>query len=247
MTWSTRLRLFFGILVIVVLVGALTIALSHRKGEATADSASVSAIDYSVGSDYGGTVVDQHVEAGDLVREGDPIATIQSNDLSRDLAEGIPVSSSDVFDINDDGTILVKSSVTGIVREVDAQAGAFATAGGAVATIADLDSLSVTAEFRLSPTDFARIYSGADALVTLPDDAELEGVVESVEATTVDGDAIAIVEVDIDESEYGNHDGLLAPGTPVAATMSLRNEDALADFVSAVRGVITDVRSALAL
>jgi multidrug resistance efflux pump len=247
MTWSTRFRLFFGMLLVVVVVGALTIALSQRKGEVGASSASIDAVSYPVGTDYAGAVVEQFVERGDSVRAGDPIATIQSNDLMRDLSDDIAVSSNEVFTVNADGTLTVTSAVDGIVLSVDVLKGAYASAGSAVATIASIDSLFVSAEFRLSPTDYARVVEGAAVVVTLADGAVLEGVVGPVEATTLEGEAIATVDVLIEQSQFSEQEEFVSPGTPVTAVMTLRNDDVLADFTGMVRTLISDVRVALAL
>lgn len=247
MTWTNRFRLFFGFLMVVVVVGALTVALSHRKGEVEASSAAIDAQSYAVGTDYSGAVIEQHVAAGDPVNEGDPIATIQSNDLVRDLNDDIVVTSSEVFEVNFDSTLTVKSAVTGVVTSVEVLKGAYAPAGGAVATIAAIDTLFVSAEFRLSPADFARIEKGAPVEVTLPDGSQMTGEVGPVEATTEGGVAIATVDVLIDEEQFDAQGEFISPGTPVTAVMDLRNEDVLANFTSMVRTLIADVREALAL
>lgn len=247
MTWTNRFRLFFGFLMVVIVVGALTVALSHRKGEVEASSAAIDAQSYAVGTDYSGAVLEQYVATGDLVREGDRIATIQSNDLVRDLNDDIVVTSSEVFEVNLDGTLTVNSAVTGVVTSVDVLKGAYAPAGSAVATIAAVDTLFVSAEFRLSPADFARIDEGADVEVTLPNGSQMTGVVGPVEAATEGGVAIATVDVLIDEEQFDAQGAFVSPGTPVTAVMDLRNEDALANFTSMVRTLIADVREALAL
>jgi multidrug resistance efflux pump len=247
MTWKSRFRLFFGTIMVVALVAALTVALSHRKGEVEASSAAVDARTYPVGTDYPGAVLEQFVEAGDSVTAGDPVATIQSNDLVRDLNDDIVVATSDVFQINPDNTLTVKSAVSGVVLSVDVRQGAYAPAGGSVATVASLDSLFVNAEFVLDPADFARIEQGAAVRVTLPNGGDLEGTVGQVEPTTVAGEAITVVEVIIDDERFTNQDEFIRPGTPVTAVMELRNDDVLANFTTGVRSLIADVRAALAL
>lgn len=247
MTWSTRFRLFFGTLLVIALVGVLTIALSQRKGESTASSASIDAVTYEVGTDYAGAVVEQFVVRGDIVNAGDPIATIQSNDLVRDLNDDIIVRSSEVFRVNTDGTLTVTSAVTGIVLSVDVPQGSYAAAGAAVATIAAVDTLFVSAEFELSTADFARIVEGAPVAITMPDGARLAGTVGPVETTTVEGSALATVAVVIDAEQFADQGGFILPGTPVTATMALRNDDMLANVTGLVRTVIADVRIALAL
>ncbi len=247
MTWSTRFRLFFGTLLVIALVGLLTIALSQRKGEATANSAAIDAVTYEVGTDYAGAVIEQFVVRGDLVNAGDPIATIQSNDLVRDLADDIVVRSSEVFTVNPDGTLTVTSAVSGVVLSVDVPQGGYAPAGGAVATIAAVDTLFVSAEFELSTADFARIVEGAPVEIVMPDGAVLAGSVGPVETTTVEGSALATVAVIISADEFVDQGGFILPGTPVTATMALRNDDMLASVTGLVRTVISDVRIALAL
>jgi multidrug resistance efflux pump len=247
MTWSTRFRLFFGSLLVIALVGALTIALSQRKGEATASSASIDAVTYAVGTDYAGAVIEQFVVRGDLVNVGDPVATIQSNDLVRDLNDDIIVRSSEVFRVNADGTLTVTSTVTGVVLSVDVPQGAYAAAGASVATIAAVDTLFVSADFELSPTDFARIVEGAPVEVTLPDGSQLAGTVGPVETSTVEGAALATVGVAIDAGEFDEQGGFILPGTPVTATMDLRNDDMLAALTGMVQTFVADVRTALAI
>ncbi len=247
MTWKNRLRLLLGLIGVVALVATLTIGLSHRKGEATTTTATVDAVMYDVGTDYAGAVIEQYVTRGDLVRAGDPVAMIQSNDLARDLADDIIVNSSDVFEVNGDSTLTIKSAVTGVVQEVGVQQGGYAPAGSAVATIAAIETVFVSAEFRLSPEDFARIEQDAPVEITLPNGETIAGIVETVDAATAEGDAIATVGVAISEEEFGQHDGLVTPGTPVSATMKLRNDDVLARLIGGVRTTIGDVREALAL
>lgn len=245
MTWATRFRMFFGVIAVFLLVLALTVALSHRKGETDASSASMDAVSYPVGTDYAGTVIEQFVQQGDAVAAGDPIARIQSTQLMQDLADDIAVPDSEVFVVNDDGTLTVLSSVQGIVDEIGVQQGGYAGGGSTIATISAIESLFVSAEFVLDPADFERIEQGAEVEVRLPNDDVLPGAVESIEVETRDDKALATVTVDIDETRFGQHGGLMTPGTPVEATMQLRNDDLLATMVGEMRTVISDVREAL--
>lgn len=245
MTWINRLKMLVGVFAVFLLVLALTVALSHRKGETDAGSASMDAIEYPVGTDYSGTVIEQFVVQGDAVAAGDPIARIQSTQLLQDLDDDISVPDSEVFQVNDDGTYTVLSSVNGLVQEVSVQQGGYAAGGTTLATIAALDSLFVSAEFILDPKDFERIEQGARVDVTLPNDQQLAGTVESIEVATVDDKAVATATVDIDESLFAEQGGLMTPGTPVEATMQLRNDDLLATSVAELRTLISDVREAL--
>ena len=105
----------------------------------------------------------------------------------------------------------------------------------------------MSAEFRLPPADFARIVQGAPVTVTLPDGVVLAGTVGPVETTTENGEARATVAVVIDAAEFADQGGFILPGTPVTATMALRNDDVLARLTGLVRTLMSDVRVALAL
>jgi len=236
MTWRNRFRMFFGLVVVVALVAALTLVLSQRKGETMSESASVVAEAYPVGTDYPGAVVEQFVDEGDQVAVGDPIATVQSNALMQDLADGVSVATSDVYDVSSDGTLTVKSSVNGVVDSIDVRQGGYAAAGSTIATVWSTDTLFVEAEYLLDPTDYGRIQKGALVSISLPDTQRVEGTVTSVDVTTNDGTAVTTVRADSESLVYGGSDGLMAPGTPVVATLQLRNDDALAR-------VITDIKN----
>ena len=236
MTWRNRFRMFFGLLFVVALVAALTLVLSQRKGETTSESASVVADAYPVGTDYPGAIVEQFVEEGDQVVIGDPIATVQSTALAQDLADSVAPASSDVYDVSADGTLTIKSSVNGVIDSIDVRQGAYAAAGSTIATVWSTDQLYVEAEYLLDPTDYGRIEKGALVSIDLPDTQRVDGKVTSVDVATHDGVAVTTVRVDAQTLVYGDEDGLMAPGTPVVATLQLRNDDALARLIADVKG-----------
>ncbi len=241
MTWKNRFKMLFGVVLIVALVGVLTIMFSIRKGETTSLSASVQAVNYPVGTDYAGTVVAQSAIVGDQVAVGDPIVTVQSNALLQDLENGATIPDSDVYTIHSDGTITVKSTVNGVIEKMNVQQGAFAASGSTIATIAATDKLYVEAKFTLDPKDFGRVQKGAQVQLKLPNDDVVAGTVAQVDVTTVDGQAVSIVKVQSDKLIFGGHGGLVAPGTPVVATMKLRNDDLLARLVDSTTSAIGDV------
>jgi multidrug resistance efflux pump len=244
MTWANRARLFFGLIVIVAIVGALTIVFSQRKGETLSSSATIEALSYPVGTDYAGSVVEQFVEAGDAVAVGDPIATVQSNALMKELDDGSTVASSEVYDVHDDGTLTVKSTVDGIVDEVLILQGGYASAGSTIAHISASTPLYVSAEYVLDPKDFARVYEGAKVSLELPNSEVITGKVDSFEVTTVDGHAQAVVKVTSKQLVFGESGGLIAPGTPVEAEMKLRNDDPLARGVASLQDFVADLLEA---
>lgn len=236
MTWRNRFRMFFGVIFVVVLVAALTLVMSQRKGETISESASIQAQAYPVGTDYPGAVVEQFVQEGDQVVVGDPIAKVQSNVLMQDLDNGVDVATSDVYDVSSDGTLTLKSSVNGVIDSIEVRQGGYAAAGSTVATVWSTDKLYVEAEYVLDPTDYGRVEKGALVSILLPDTERVDGKVTSIDVTTNDGVAQTTVRVDSKALVYGKQDGLIAPGTPVVATLQLRNDDALARAIADVKG-----------
>jgi multidrug resistance efflux pump len=241
MTWSNRFKMFFGLILVVAIVGALTIVFSQRKGETLSSSATITAMSYPVGTDYPGTVIEQSVAPGDEVVVGSPIATIQSNTLLDALDEGQTIASSEVYDVHEDGTLTVKSTVNGIVESILVQQGGYASAGSAIAQISETEALYVTAEFLLDPKDFARVEQGAVVKLELPNSETVLGNVDSFEVTTVDGQAETIVKITSEQLGFGSGGGLVAPGTPIVAEMKLRNDDVLARGIDTVRDFARDL------
>lgn len=245
MTWANRFKMFFGLILVVAIVAALTIVFSQRKGETMSMTAAVESIEYPVGTDYPGSVISQSVKVGDEVAVGDPIATIQSNTLLEQLANGATIASTGTYDVFDDGTLTIKSTINGIVDEMLVQQGGYAAAGSTIARLSATDTLHVTAEYSLDPKDFARVEEGALVTLELPNSDRISGTVESFEVETIDGQARAVVRVVSDELSFGGHGGLIAPGTPVTAEMKLRNDDVLARMVGSVRDFASDLKDAI--
>ncbi len=81
MSWANRLRLTFGILLVLVLVAALTVLFNRRDGLAVSTSAAIEVETYELGTDFAGTVTEQFVEEGDIVAVGDPVLTLNSTEL----------------------------------------------------------------------------------------------------------------------------------------------------------------------
>jgi len=245
MTWANRFKMFFGLVLVVVIVGALTIVFSQRKGETTSMTASIEAIEYPVGTDYSGSVISQAVKVGDEVAVGDPIATIQSNTLLEQLGNGATIASTGTYDVFPDGTLTIKSTVNGIVDEILVPQGGYAAGGSTVARLSATDALHVSAEYALDPKDFARVEKGAMVTIELPNSEKITGTVDMFEVETVDGQARAIITVLSDELTFGSHGGLVAPGTPITAEMKLRNDDVLARMVASVRDFASDLKDAI--
>jgi len=239
MTWKNRAKLITGFLVVLVIVAASTVIFNQRQLRSVSQSATIKADSYPVGTDYGGLVVRQYVNEGDEVSLGDIMFEVQSLQLERDLAIGAVTDSGD--SIAADGTVSVYASVDGKVAGVDVEQGGFAQAGSVLARIDQAESMFVEADFLLSPSDFGRIESDALVELRLPDQRTLSGTVESLGVETVGGEAETTARVISDSLITGDDNGLVQPGTPIEATLYLRDDGPLAGVSDALQNFLRKI------
>jgi len=228
MTWGNRFRLLGGLMLVLAIVGGATLVLNQRENQVASGSASLDAISYSVGSDYAGSVVAESVKAGDQVKKGDPLMTIQSATLLRDLSSPKTSPVSTAYTTSTDGTLTLTATQPGIVSSVRAQVGGLVGAGQPLATIDRTGPLFVLAKFRVDSYDFARIQKNARVEIVLPNHKRIMGAVSDVKVQTVGGAADAAIKVTSTDLVAGSNDGLVEPGTPVTAILHLRDNGPLA-------------------
>jgi len=228
MTWTARIKLALGLVVVLAVVAGATLVFTQRQAQVTSTSATIQAQEYGVGTDYSGTVTGQSVDVGDTVRAGDPLFEVQSLSLLQDIGRGLVTYDTDSYSVAADGTMTFRSTVDGTVASVTAKEGSFVQAGADLAVIDKVDSLTVQADFLLTPRDYERIEDGAEVDLLLPDQKTLRGVVETVAVVTKDGNAETSIRVASDGLVQGDRNGLVTPGTPVEATLHLRDDGILA-------------------
>lgn len=235
MTLLNRLKLALGLALVIVLVGALATTLNTRLGTVRGISASLVAEHYPVGTDYSGLLTKEYVAVGDVVETGDPMFEIQSNGLGRDVANGLLAPKDSPFDIKDGHTMVLTAPRSGTVHEVRYQEGAFVPGNTVLSTVVDSGSLYVDAQFRLTPADYAQIRTDSVLTVTLPDDSTVNAEVVDISVETVDAAAVTQV-----RARPSGLDGrLFAVGTPVMATMRLRDDGLLTAVTNLVTGLLT--------
>jgi multidrug resistance efflux pump len=212
-------------------VGSATYVFTLRQGQAVSVSAHVEAQTYDVGADYAGVVIRRFVEPGDAVAAGDPLFVIASLQVARDVSTGaLTVSNNDV---TEDGELTVRASISGTVKTLDVNEGAYVAAGVPVATIERDQSLSATAVFVLAPRDFSRIEDNATVDLILPNGRVAQGTVSSLSVQTIDGDAHVTVKISTDELIAGADNGLVQDGTPLEARLHLRQDGVFAGMQDA--------------
>ncbi|WP_062209587.1 HlyD family efflux transporter periplasmic adaptor subunit [Demequina oxidasica] len=239
MTWATRFKLAFGTLAVLVVVAAATYVYTERESTAVSQTATISAQQLPVGTDYGGKVVRQFVEEGDAVVEGDVLFTIESlqrkRDLEADAKSAIDEDDEDAKDFEASPLWSVTASADGTVAVLHVGPGGYVPSGGIVAEVVQDGSLEVTAELVLNPRDLDRLEGGASVELRLPDRSIVPGTVGDVQVATEGGNARAYVTVDSGEIAGSEPTGLTAPGTPVQVTVDLRDDGPLAGMRDSAR------------
>ncbi|GEB95660.1 hypothetical protein [Microbacterium lacticum] len=130
MSWASRLKLFLGVIVVLGVVAGCTLVFTQRQSAAQSATATIEAETLTVGAVYAGTVVDQLVQPGDTVAAGDPLLTVHSVQLSRDLEDDV-ITPAELDGVDTTaGTYQVVATVDGTVASIDTPVGDFVTAGG---------------------------------------------------------------------------------------------------------------------
>lgn len=241
MTWRVRIKLFVGTVLVLLVAAYATYHVNETRGTAVSDSAQILGETYVVGTPYAGLVVAQEVSIGDVVTEGDPLFVIDSAALDRDLSLGTVSTAGQATSIDADGNLVVLATQDGTVTDVAARAGTFVSAADHLATVQIAGSLYVQAEYTLTAKEYARVPEDAAVTIELPSTATLKGTVERVQVTTVGGKALALVTVESDELVDGEENGLVGSGTPVTASLSLRNDGVVTTVSDAVTSYVRGV------
>jgi len=235
-TWTNRLRLFVGIVVVLIVVAACTLVFNQRKNEVVSQTAAIAAQEYAVGTDYGGTVTKEFVEEGDVVQKGAKLLQVQSLQLAQDIDKKIvdADTATTAYLTDKSGLITFIAEVSGTIATLDVKTGGYVQSGAELATIHRDDSLFVTSSFVVTPRDYGRIAEGATVDLRLPNDRVFRGTVKSISVET-DADGQAKTTVDVTSAQLAGHpsSGITSPGTPIEATLHLRDDGVLAGVTDA--------------
>lgn len=238
MSGRARVRLVAGLVVVVVLAAGLTMLLNDRNGRVEGRSAALAAESFPVGTDYSGTVTAQLVQLGDTVTAGQPMFELESGALQRDLAQGLIDPGAVPYEIRGDGVLVLVATDAGRVDSLIYAVGSFVPANSVIATVQRAGSLYVEAEFLLTPQDYGRLPPDAALDVVLPSNQQVRATVGRVQVVTVDGTARTRVVAYSPDLAAATADGLFAVGTPVSATLYLRNDGPVTDATEYLRGLV---------
>jgi multidrug resistance efflux pump len=229
MTWINRLRLFGGVIGVVLIVAILTLIFNQRQTKTASLTATIASDTYDVGAAYGGTVTQQFVKEGDVVKKGDKLFTIQSVSLQQDLANGLNMQNSEAYDVDKAaGKLTYKATVAGQVEDLQAKLGNSLGTGQPFAEITVVGSQYVDAKYLLTPTDYDRVRKGAKVSILLPNNQTVSGTVSTIQVSTDQGKALTEVRVDSGTLKDPSLGNVTQTGTPVAATLELEDTGPLA-------------------
>jgi multidrug resistance efflux pump len=246
-TWHNRFKLLLGLLVVAAVAGAAVVRMDASRAWATSRTAEIDAETYTVGTPYGGTVVDPPVEVGADVAAGDPLFVIASPDLDRALAEGLVDGEVGQGDIDAAGHFVVRAAKDGVVVASDVTQGSFVQAYAEIATVETAGTAFVAAQLDMTTSEYGRLEDGADVEVVLPDGRTVDGAVRDVSVTTADsGVSRVLLEVASDGLvALAAQDRLVTTGTPVTARVALRNDGLVHDMSQVVRAAVERSQAAV--
>lgn len=229
MTWGNRIRLVLGVAFVLAVCAALTLVVNQRERQAFSANATVEAVQYQVGSDYGGIMVEQFVDPGDDVRTGDELFTVSSFSLQKDLSNGLEPVSTAAYEVEPEtGLVTYLASANGQLEDFETRRGGYLPGGETIAVITEQGTQFVEAQFQLQPVDYARILVGGRANVELPNRETLRGEVTAISAQAAEGIAYATVLVAVPELRSSRLSAFSQPGSPVSVTLTLQDDGVLA-------------------
>jgi len=242
MTWINRLRLLGGVLGVVLLVAVLTLIFNQRQTKVASVTATVSTDQYDLAASYGGTITEQLVNEGDSVNKGDKLFTVQSVALQQDVNQGLDITSTGAYTVNQDkGTLTYKAVIDGELSSLKAKLGNTLATGTPFGTITVSGTQFITAQYLLSPRDYERVQAGAAVSILLPNNESVTGTVASTQVRTQAGQAQTEVRVDSEALKAPELAALTKPGTPVTATLQLRDDGPLAGVSDLAFGFLRQI------
>jgi pyruvate/2-oxoglutarate dehydrogenase complex dihydrolipoamide acyltransferase (E2) component len=175
------------------------------------------------------TVITQYVKENDSVAVGDKLFAMQSPAMQQDVANKVKVKSTEAYDVDTKkGTVTYKATVAGQVDQLGAKLGTTLTGGQSFARITVTGSQYVDAQFLLTPRDYERVETGAPVSILLPNNQKVDGSVSTIKVATEQGNAATKIRVDSPELADAGLSTLTRSGTPVIATVRLRDDGPLA-------------------
>lgn len=223
MKFLTRIKFSTGLLLVIIIVGALTLYLNAMMSMAESFKAQIGADTQGLGADFPGVVSSQHVSEGDKVKKGEVLFTVHSPELIQQLGAGSikPSQLTQPVDSTSQDIEIVAPSA-GVVQKVYAIVGTSVQADAPVVDINPVGSLYVTAYFHLNTPDYARIHTGSAMTVTLPDNSRVQATTYAINLQQDGSTVETVIKARFDHPSMT--DFRFAVGTPVDATLRINNK-----------------------
>lgn len=232
MKFTVRLKFIVGILFVIALCGALFIYLEYSMARIHSVSARLDSDSYTVGIDYSSIVEKQYVEENAYVKKGDPLFEVRSSSLSDAVRSNQVAASSLLYSISPGGAVTITATADGRVQSISQRVGTFVPANSELAKITLKDGLYISAKYKLSSPDYARIGMGTLVAITLPDGVKVEGKVYDISLNTSDKEVYTTVKARVDQTKINP---VFSVGTPVETVLYLNNDTLYTSLVRYVQ------------
>lgn len=222
MKFTTRMKFVFGLIVVAAMCGGLFLYLEHSMARIHSVEAHIGSDSYAVGIDYSSIVEKQYVEENAYIKTGDPLFELRSSSLAEAIRNNQIAEAALLYSVTPRGTVLITAAADGRVQQVSQRVGAFVPANTELAVINLKDGLYISATYKLSSPDYARIGMGSRIVITLPDGVKIDGSVYDISLETIDKEVHTTVKARIDQSKVNQV--VFTVGTPVESILYLNND-----------------------
>lgn len=218
MNKQSKRTLRAGIVLLTLLTAVLVTYLNWAYAKSHSNRAQITISTYQVGTNYAGLVTRQYVTEGDIVRQGQPLFKLKSDELTKQIKGGQVTAQSLIYPLGDDGQLTILAGKAGKVGRIDATQGSFVGADKPIATISDTSTLGVTADFTLNKSELANLTATTPLIVTLGAHQKVGARITSIVQSAQDGRQITTVQAKVDPDMI---DSIASIGTQVDATLVL--------------------------
>lgn len=229
MKFTVRMRFIIGILLVIIFSIGLFLYLEHSMARIHSVEAAINADSYTVGIDYSSIIEKQYIEESAYVKAGDPLFELRSSSLADALRNNQVSQGSLLYSVTEKGTILVTASAEGRVQSISERVGAFVPANTELAKINLKDGLYISATYKLSSPDYARISTGSKIVVTLPDNTKIDARIYDITLETRDKEVYTTVKARVDQAKINQV--VFTAGTPVESVLYLNNDTLLTRII----------------
>ena len=237
MAFASRLKFLLGIGVTICLVAGLFLYLNYSMSRVSSRTAQIDSDAYSVGIEYPGIIEQQFAQVGQHVVRGDKLFQLRSPTLQEAISEGLVTANDLLFDVDaKTGKITIKATRDGTVQDIEYVPGSYVPANMPIVKVSPDNSLYISARYKLTAPDYARIKRDSAVYVTLPDNTKLTAKVYDISLEQDDNVVETVIKARVDQSAVPTDE--FAVGTPVSTVWQLDNNTWYAGIQSFVESLI---------